>query len=809
MSAYAKTGVFLCKCGDKIAPHIDLNRLQQTVGAEPDVAHCETLAYPCQKPGIEHISKLVTDKQLNRIIVAGCEGRLMLNKMENQLQPMELLKGQIDMVNLRGHVAAVSDMDARQKADKAAKLISASVAEMATLHPSSLTRADIQEPVMIVGNGIASFSSAAELARQKVKYLLAVASDDADVIIKRLHESYPGEQAYHARLKKAVHEALQSPYATLLTGRKLTMLSGVTGNYHLTFSNDRGEQEKFAAGAIIACIDAQFAGPEADFGYDGQTVLIPSEMEARIRKSGAPKGTVVFWISDYEIGQPEFAALSAQSAWQMAVQIRQNAPFSTVVMLYNQQMGVPLSAAERTLNLSLNILWIPYDEALRPTVQDGYVTYCSLTDHVEHELKWDYLVLSPERVVSGESLEIARILGLVHKEGRFLTGHHARVVPAMVGREETYLAGSARLPCSLHDALAQGRRAAARTAEMLRKSAKGDLFVPRVVCVVDPQKCIGCGQCQELCDCGGIGVEEGPGGGLPRVVDPMVCTGGGTCAAACPYHALVLQNNSNEQREARVTALARRLAPDECMAFVCGWGGLPAADVAGKQGLKYDPRIYLLGVPCVGQIDACAMARALKEGAPGLLLVGCMPETCHHSYGLDHAWSRISTIKKLLNLGGFDRQRIALAHADLNHPQDFVRTVNSFTSMIAAMGPLIRNQEDQNKVDALYNLIKHNTRVRHLLSAGLRRPSETTYRGDQRHALDYDRDFSAVLAEEYLQQRVLLLMQSAKGPFKLDDLTGRLYADPNQVATCLWGMVQSGLIDFSHRNREAVYSLSS
>lgn len=809
MSATAKTGVFLCKCGDKIAPHIDLNKLQQTIATDPDVAHCETLAYPCQKPGLEHMAQIAADQRLNRIVVGGCEGRLMLGKLESHLRPLELLKGQIDMVNLRGHVAAVSDLTPEQKADKAAKLIGASVAEMTALHPTTLGRARIQAPVMIVGNGIASYSAATELARQEVNYLLAVEHGDAEKILSDVHMTYPGEQAYHDRLKKTIAEALQSPHATILAGHRLTMLSGVTGSYSLAFSDTRGEQEKFTAGAIIACLDANFAQPESGFGHDGRTVLIPSEMEAHIRKSGAPHGTVVFWISDYEVGQSEFAALSAQSAWQMAVQIRQSAPDATVIMLYNQQMEVPLSAAERALNRSLNILWIPYDKAMRPTVQDGYLTFCNLSDHVEHELKWDYLVLSPERIVTGETLETARILGLVHKEGRFLTGHHARVRPEMVGREETYLAGSARLPCSLHDALSQGRRAAAKTADMFRKSAEGDLFIPRVVCVVDPQKCIGCGQCQELCDCGGIGVEEGPGGGLPRVVDPMVCTGGGTCAAACPYHALVLQNNSNDQREARVAALARRLGPDECMAFVCGWGGLPAADVAGKQGLRYDPRIYLLGVPCVGQIDACAMARALKEGAPGLLLVGCLPETCHHSYGLDHAWSRVNTIKKLLNLCGFDRNRIALAHADLNHPQDFVRTVDSFTRMIAAMGPLIRNQEEQSKMDAIYHLVRDNTRVRHLLSAGLRRPGETTYRGDQRHALEYDRDFSAVLAEEFLQQRVLLLMQAAKGPFNLDQLTGRLHADPNQVASCLWDMVQSGLIDFSHRNREAVYCLNA
>jgi heterodisulfide reductase subunit A len=65
-----------------------------------------------------------------------------------------------------------------------------------------------------------------------------------------------------------------------------------------------------------------------------------------------------------------------------------------------------------------------------------------------------------------------------------------------------------------------------------------------------------------------------------------------------------------DQREARVAALSRQMAADEVVAIGCVWGGLPAADNAGKEGLKYDPRVHILGVPCVGQIDPCIMARA-------------------------------------------------------------------------------------------------------------------------------------------------------------------------------------------------------
>jgi len=744
---------------------------------------------------------------LNRVIIAGCEGRLMLKKFEQELRLLELHKGQIDMVNLRGHVAAVSDLTPLEKARKAAKLINASVAEMAAMSPSTQTLARIDGPVFVIGDGIAAFTAARELARNGIDFFLSAASLDPDSVLRQVHNAYPGERHYYDRLKSIVKEAAESPLATVLPPARLTGLAGVTGNYTLTFeTEDENLPRKYRAGAVIACLDAQMQPPGPEFGHEGHKVMIQPEMEEYIWQNGSPQGRIIFWINDYETDQADFAQLSAKSAWNTGRYIREHSRNSQVIILYNQKMSIPLSAADRAINRKMDIMWVAYDNAVRPTIQADFLTFCSLDDHVEHELEWDQVVLSPVRTLGGEALHTARILGLIHREGRFITGHHARVRPEMVGREETYLAGSARYPCDLHEALNQGQKAGLKTAQMLTKAAEGQLYVPRVVCVVDPAKCVGCGQCQELCDCGGIGVDEGPGGGLPRIVDPLICTGGGTCAAACPYHALVLQNNSNDQREARVAALSRQMAPDEVVAIGCVWGGLPAADHAGKKGLKYDPRVHILGVPCVGQIDPCIMARAFLEGAPGLILVGCLPEECHHSYGVDHAWSRVNVLKKLLTLSGFNRQRIALAHADLNKPEEFIRTVESFVKTIALLGPIERSPFNLEKLQAIYELIKYNTRVRHLLSASLRRPWEKSYRGEQRHALDYDRDFMAVVEEEFLQQRLLRLLEDEKRPLRLQDLALSLKEDEIQVADCLWNLVTDGAINLSHQEREAFFS---
>ena len=132
--------------------------------------------------------------------------------------------------------------------------------------------------------------------------------------------------------------------------------------------------------------------------------------------------------------------------------------------------------------------------------------------------------------------------------------------------------------------------------------------------------------------------------------------------------------------------------------------------------------------------------------------------------------------------------------------------MESFVQTIALLGPLDRNAPNQEKLQSIYELIKYNTRVRHLLSASLRRPWEQSYRGEQRHALDYDRDFSAVIEEEFLQQRLLRLLENQKRPLRLQELAGSLREDEVQVADCLWNLVTDGTINLSHQKKEAFYS---
>jgi heterodisulfide reductase subunit A-like polyferredoxin len=795
-----RVGVFLCTCGGKIGNKIDLKALKKMLTDDGIAGHVEIMPYPCQAPGLALLKERIAKKGLDRIVIAGCEYRIMLRKFEDELEPLNIEKGQIDIVNLRDYVAAVNSGDPVKLAEKGVKLIKAASAGLSVLMPSPKRKIDFNGPVMVLGGGIATYSAAQVFLKEGIDTIIAVQIEDIEDEIRILHERYPGERNYHDHLMKIMREVDESPLLKRVSVGELEKVMGVTGDYTVTFSSEQGRPPLvFNVGAIIAALDGEMLNQGSDFGHDGTRVLCHTEMEEYIWLHDVPPHKIVFWVNDLETDRP-YANLSARTSWNMARYIRENNVMSQVSILYNDRIKIDLSGAERIRSRELNINWIKYNGEIRPTVQRGLITFYDPEDNIERELEYDQLVLSPKRHPGIEQVKVAEILGFHIKEGEFLERNPQMVRPEQVGVDEKFLAGSARYPCDLRETLRQGRRAAAKTAEIVRLAKKGELFAPRMVCTVDPEKCLGCGLCKEICDCGGISPVEGHGGNIPRIVDPLACTGGGTCAAACPYQALTLQNNTTDQREARVSALAKSLDKNEVMGIGCNWGGTAAADHAGIRGMKYNERFYLLPVDCIGQLDPTVMGRAFLDGANGLLLIGCPPEECHHSYGIDHTWSRVLMIKKLFSLIGIERERIALAHADLNKPDEYIKTIESFTASMDRLGPIKRDAEMETKIQDLYDTLK-NPRVRWVLGASLRRPWETSYPADQRNAMAYDETLTDILMEEFIRVRIVNLLKQKKQVLNLDELTKSLGEERRMVQSCLSELSKEGVISRIFKDR--------
>ena len=149
-----KIGVFLCQCDGRIDPWVDLKELQDKLEKNPRISRVDILPMSCTAPGMSRVKAIVTENGLDRLVIAGCESRILLKKFNQEFLGTNIQEGQIDMVNLRDHVASVHKLSPQEMAFKAAKLVGAAAAGLEVLQPTISEKVEFVGPVMILGGAL-------------------------------------------------------------------------------------------------------------------------------------------------------------------------------------------------------------------------------------------------------------------------------------------------------------------------------------------------------------------------------------------------------------------------------------------------------------------------------------------------------------------------------------------------------------------------------------------------------------------------------------------------------------------------------
>lgn len=101
------------------------------------------------------------------------------------------------------------------------------------------------------------------------------------------------------------------------------------------------------------------------------------------------------------------------------------------------------------------------------------------------------------------------------------------------------------------DALIAGMAAAARAAAWLGQDRS---WLESMAAHVDPDRCRGCGDCEQVCEFGAIQL-QGAGDGRVAWIDPAICCGGGICTTCCPPGAISTGHPTDAQIEAMLEAI--------------------------------------------------------------------------------------------------------------------------------------------------------------------------------------------------------------------------------------------------------------
>ena len=117
--------------------------------------------------------------------------------------------------------------------------------------------------------------------------------------------------------------------------------------------------------------------------------------------------------------------------------------------------------------------------------------------------------------------------------------------------------------------------------------------------------------------------------------------------------------------------------------------------------MKSAPNVRIVRVMCSGRVDPVFVLEAFKEGADGVLILGCHPGDCHYAEGNYKAARRIPLLKKMLEQFAIEDERVRLDWVSAAEGDRFAKIVNEITAKVKKLGPFSRDERGEHaKVEA-------------------------------------------------------------------------------------------------------------
>ena len=124
------------------------------------------------------------------------------------------------------------------------------------------------------------------------------------------------------------------------------------------------------------------------------------------------------------------------------------------------------------------------------------------------------------------------------------------------------------------------------------------------------------------------------------------------------------------------------------VAYACTYCSYPGADLAGISRIKYSPNVNIIRVLCSGRVSPELILHTFREGADGVLVLGCHIGDCHFISGNRRIATRIPVLRRILEFAGIEPERLRLEWVSASEGERFAQVVDEFTETIRQLPPI-------------------------------------------------------------------------------------------------------------------------
>ncbi|MBN1121940.1 MAG: CoB--CoM heterodisulfide reductase iron-sulfur subunit A family protein [Anaerolineae bacterium] len=226
-----KVGVYVCHCGHNIAGTVDVEDVAEWAAGMPNVAISRDYKFMCSSLGQELVEEDVKEYGLTRIVVAACSPHMHEPTFRRACERAGLNPYLFEMANIREHASWVHTDDINAATEKAKAIVGGSIRRVMELEPLEPFIAEINEPTLVVGGGIAGINTALEIANAGHPVYMVEREPSIGGHMAQLDKTFPTLDCSACILTPKMFDVGNHPNITLMTYSEVEQVDGYVGNF--------------------------------------------------------------------------------------------------------------------------------------------------------------------------------------------------------------------------------------------------------------------------------------------------------------------------------------------------------------------------------------------------------------------------------------------------------------------------------------------------------------------------------------------------------------------------------------------------
>ena len=556
-----RIGVFVCHCGINIGGVVNVPEVAGYAATLPNVVYVEENLYACSQDTQEKIKEVITEHNLNRVVVASCSPLTHEPLFQETIREAGLNKYLFEMANIRDQCSWVHKELPVEATEKAKDLVKMAVAKARLIEPLEQAQLEVTHSGLVVGGGISGMVAALNLAEQGYKVYLIEKSNELGGIARRIGHTLDGQDV-QAYLGQLIQQVSEHPLIEVYTGSEVKEASGHVGNFTTKIaSNSDGDARELRHGVtIIASGGQEYKPAEYLYGEDPRVITmlgLEEEINNGGKKlAGANSVVIIQCVGSREGDRGYCSRVCCSESIKCALEIKEMNPETNVYILYRDMRTYGFKEEYYRQAREKGVVFIRYHQDDKPEVQviteDNHsVLQVSVTDPILGErfnIDTDILALGIATVPSAGNKKLSQLFKVPLNENGFFLEAHVKLRPVDFTTEGVFLCGLAHSPKFIDESIVQAKAAASRACAILSKDI---IEAGGVVSFVNKSKCSGCGVCELVCPFKAIEIESEE---MVAVVNEALCKGCGACVSSCIRGGIKMKGFSDAQILAMIDA---------------------------------------------------------------------------------------------------------------------------------------------------------------------------------------------------------------------------------------------------------------